>query len=59
MNDRLCDEHYDERVSQIIEYVNELKFKKAKAYKQKAMVIICEQKKPFITNYYEKYVDPS
>jgi len=45
--------------SQIIEYVNELKFKKAKAYKQKAMVIICEQKEPFITNYYEKYVDPS
>lgn len=44
--------------SQIIDYVNELKLKKAKVYKQKAMVIICEQIKPLITNYYEKYVDP-
>lgn len=45
--------------AQIIDYVNELKLKKAKAYKRKARVIICEQIQPFINNYSKKYVDPS
>lgn len=43
--------------SEIINYVNDLKMKKAKAYKQKANIIMMDIHKN-ITNYSEKYVDP-
>lgn len=43
--------------SEIITYVNDLKMKKTKTYKQKANIIVMEQSN-HITNYSEKYVDP-